>query len=360
MPRSTPSTNNQGDNNSGSIQIEQEYEDQDYGHIEIDDEQTEQDKNEHNESVEVIIPNTEQQIEQQEEQPNKNEQCNYYNAKDYGLSPTNTGEENSAILQELINSIPPEKIIYIPSGEYKFAEIGQQTIGSHCIKMRSNINIIGDGETTVLKPVGKSSYGLDMFYFNELLDSKSATYLENCTFKNFVIDSIDTYPEKYTSAGKGFMLNLYKNCHWENVIVKNTDGTGFGMDCPIDCTITNCTAINCGKSATTSNTGASGFGIGFGYNDNENIEIKNCVSIGNKKFGFFFEHQGVFNPKLYQAKDTNGFSVIGCEADGNYYNFGGIAAEDVVYDYCTSKNHIADSFYFESSEDCKVINCIEE
>ena len=284
----------------------------------------------------------------------------YYNAIKYGLSPTNTGKENSVALQNLINTIPSNETIYIPSGEYEFSENGTQTIGSHCIKMRSNIKIIGDGETTILKPVGESVYGLDMFYFNELLDSNSSTYLENCIFKNFVIDSIGTSSDTYTSAGKGFMFNLYKNCHWENITVKNTDGTGFGMDCPIDCTIVNCSAINCGKAATIQSTGASGFGIGFGYSNNENIEIKGCVSIGNKKFGFFFEHQGIFNSELYKATITNGFSVVDSEAYNNYYNFGGIAAADITYDNCISKNHISNGFYFEDSQNYKIINCKEK
>ena len=280
----------------------------------------------------------------------------YYDATKFGLSTTNTGEENSKALQELIDSLPLNETIYIPSGEYKFAEIGQQSIGSHCIKMRSNVNIVGDGDSTVLLPVGDSKYGLDMFYFNELLDSGSATYLENCIFKNFVIDAAGTSSEVYTSAGKGFMFNLYKNCHWENVTVKNTDATGFGMDCPINCTIINCKAINCGKAATTKSNGASGFGIGFGYDDRENIQIVNCVSIGSKKFGFFFEHQGRFNSELYQANKTDGFLVDNCEADNNYYNFGGIVARDVTYSNCASKDYIKDDFYFEDSENCIINN----
>lgn len=280
----------------------------------------------------------------------------YYDATKFGVSTTNTGEENSKALQELIDMLPINETIYIPSGEYKFAEIGQQSIGSHCIKMRSNVNIVGDGDSTVLLPVGNSKYGLDMFYFNELLDNGTATYLKNCTFKNFVIDAKETSSEVYTSAGKGFMFNLYENCHWENVTVKNTDATGFGMDCPIDCTIVKCKAINCGKAATTKNTGASGFGIGFGYSNKESIEIIDCVSIGNKIFGFFFEHQGRFNSELYQANETNGFLVDNCKANSNYYNFGGIVAIDIVYKKCVSSDYTKDDFYFEDSKNYTIIN----
>ena len=306
------------------------------------------------------IPDVPSFSEPEQEEPIDTNKTYTYNALDYGLSPSNTGEENSCILQNLISSIPPDETIYIPAGEYKFAATGNQTIGSHCIKMRSNVHIVGDGQTTVLKPVGQSNYGLDMFYFNELLDNNSATYLENCTFRDFVIDAIDTSVKRYTSAGKGFMFNLYRDCHWENITVMNTDGTGFGMDCPIDCTIINCTAINCGKAATTSSTGASGFGIGFGYSNDENIEIKNCSATGNKKFGVFFEHQGIFDQSLYRATKSNGFLVINCESDNNYYNFGGIAAENVTYNSCISKNPISDGFYFEHSTNYNMENCTDE
>lgn len=306
------------------------------------------------------VPNFSEPEQEKQEEAIDATQSYTYNALDYGLSPSNTGEENSQILQNLISSIPPDETIYIPAGEYKFAATGNQTIGSHCIKMRSNVHIVGDGQTTILKPVGQSTFGLDMFYFNELLDNNSATYLENCTFRDFVIDGVDTSVKRYTSAGKGFMFNLYRDCHWENVTVMNTDGTGFGMDCPINCTITNCSAINCGKAATTSNTGASGFGIGFGYSNDESIEIKNCSATGNKKFGFFFEHQGIFNPSLYQATDSNGFLIASCEGNNNYYNFGGIAAENVTYDSCISRHAISSGFYFESSTDYDIENCTDE
>ena len=94
-------------------------------------------------------------------------------------------------------------------------------------------------------------------------------YLINADFSDFVIDGdsvrggIATAGGQYLTDGKGFMINLFSNCDWNNVVVKNTDATGFGVDCPINSTIRNCKAINCGKAATTSDNGASGFGIGI-------------------------------------------------------------------------------------------------
>ena len=159
-------------------------------------------------------------------------------ASEHGITPDNSAQENTENLQRLIDTLYQSGgTVYIPRGEYKFAAGGTQTIGSHCIKMRSGVSIIGEGELTVLKPVGESSYGLDMFYFNEYLDTGVPVYLENCNFESFVIDGEKTSSETYTSAGKGFMFNLFKNCHFKGVTVKNTDATGFGVDCPINCTI---------------------------------------------------------------------------------------------------------------------------
>ncbi|MBP3395579.1 MAG: hypothetical protein J6L87_00265 [Clostridia bacterium] len=275
---------------------------------------------------------------------------NLLNANDYGVLTENEGSQNSRALQTLIDRAAAEgKTVYIPAGEYEFAANGSQTIGSHCIKMLSGVSIMGDGEQTVLKPVGHSPYGLDMFYFNDYLDTGKATYLENCRFENFVIDATETSLDTYTSAGKGFMFNLFKNCHWKGVTVKNTDATGFGVDCPIDSTMTDCSAIGCGKAATDQSSGASGFGIGFGYSDAESIRIIRCTAQDNKKFGFFLEHQGRFDPNRYSSKTPLGFTVKDCLAEKNLFGFGGVCAVNTLYESCTSQSSRRFGFYFEDS-----------
>lgn len=281
------------------------------------------------------------------------------NAVLFGVRPENGGIKNSQNLQKLIDWVSPMGgTIYIPAGEYEFAQNGTQTIGAHCIKMRSNVRIVGDGERTVLKPMGESVYGLDMFYYNDYLDLGQADYLENCVFEDFVIDAIGTSCQVYTSAGKGFMFNLFRNCHWNGVTVRNTDATGFGVDCPLDSSIVNCWALNCGKAADPESTGASGFGIGFGFSDDESIRIEGCYAEGNAKFGFFFEHQGRFDPQRYQAKGTGGFAVLDSTARENRYNFGGIAAFGGVYENCTSTDALCDGCYFENCSDFRVTKCV--
>lgn len=280
------------------------------------------------------------------------------NATKHGVLPENSGIENSQNLQALIDEIAKTGgTIYFPAGEYLFAENGTQTIGSHCIKMRSNVSIVGDGERTVLKPMGESVYGMDMFYFNDYLDTGEAVYLENCRFENFVIDASGTSCGVYTSAGKGFMFNLFRNCHWESVTVKYTDATGFGVDCPIDSSIKKCIAIGCGKAATEENGGASGFGIGYGYCDAENMTIIDCYAEGNRKFGFFFEHQGRFNEEMYTAENVAGFRVTDCNAKGNLYNFGGIYAFSAVYENCVSDLPVRAGVCLEDCAGFVVNNC---
>ena len=289
----------------------------------------------------------------------KHKKKSFINAIYSGLSPSNSGIQNSNALQTIIDSLSTSGggIVYIPSGEYQFASAGNQTIGEHCIRLKSNICIEGDGISTVLLPTGATEKGLDMFYYNELTDSTNTQPLRNCIFKNFTIDGKNTSCASYTSAGKGFMINIFENCHWKNVVVKNTDATGFGVDCPIDSSITKCVAENCGKAAQITDVGASGFGIGFGYSYNENLYISQCRSSGNKKFGFFFEHQRRFDSEKYTATNNKGFIVSECTADGNYNNFGGVQAINTQYRNCFSSTAVNHGYFFENSNDCNVIGC---
>ena len=278
------------------------------------------------------------------------------NATEHGLSVENSGEENSKALQALVDKVSISGgVIYIPAGEYLFCENGRQTIGSHCIKMKSNVSIVGDGDKTVLCPIGNSEYGMDMFYYNDYLDLGEPSYLENCNFQDFVIDAAGSSCNVYTSAGKGFMFNLFKNCHWQRVTVKNTDATGFGVDCPTNGSIKECIAIGCGKAATEENGGASGFGIGFGYCDDESIIISGCTAQNNKKFGFFLEHQGRFSDERYSAEKSLTFRISDCISSGNLFNFGGICAMNTVYERCRSFGAEKYGFYFENSTSSEVL-----
>lgn len=246
-------------------------------------------------------------------------------------------------------------IVHIPKGTYYFKvdptnkEKNWATTGHNChfaIWCRNNVLIEGEGiDETILKPYGIYPHGLNMFHYTTVFNWVPPVYLRNADFKNFTINSdeeqyINPQSSDYKAMGKGFMLAPIKDCDWENVKVMNTDGTGFGVDLPINCTISNCIAIGCGKAATENDVGASGFGIGTGYTNDESMVLDKCISINNKKYGYFFENQtrfGRFKKQPSQASTSEGFVVINCEAEGNLYDFGGARANDVVYENCISK-----------------------
>lgn len=278
---------------------------------------------------------------------------------------------NTKVLQSAMNKVSAlgGGTVYLPSGTYYFKQGGTSNRKEKfVIKCKDNVKLKGNGvkgsSATILKPLYSNtsssvSGGLDMFYFNNYsetgfkykdndrfsitytdMDGKSQTltnqkiYLDNADFEDFIIDGNNAHNKyNYDTSGKGFMINLFRDSDWNNVVVMNTDATGFGMDCPINSTVTNCVAINCGKAASESDGGASGFGIGTGYSNNEYMIIKNSYSFNNKKFGFFFEHQGRFtNSNHYPATTSKGFVVSNSVAGGNYADFGGLKAHNVTFD----------------------------
>lgn len=267
-------------------------------------------------------------------------------------------DQNTKYLQNIIDNAKEGQTIKIPNGIFYFSSggINERKSENYVIKLRSNISIVGAGtdeessnNCTILKPYasdGTIEHGLDMFYWNELADSYGANplYLNDVNFSDFIIDGEDVRGNTYNSSGKGFMINLCRDCDWYNIVVRNTDATGFGMDNVINGTVINCIAVNCGKNAKTTSTGASGFGIGTGYSDEESMYFKNCKSIGNNKFGFFFEHQGLFSD-YYNALKSEGFVVEDSYASGNLYNYGGERANDVIYINCKSDDKYMDDSY---------------
>ena len=217
----------------------------------------------------------------------------------------------------LTTIVLPEGTFYFVSGHATMADDIVVHMGRderHVIKLHDNIILRGAGteinrKKTVLKPYSEKSEfvsfdgGLDMFFYNELSAHDKAIYLKNIHFSDFVIDSAETTGRNYNTAGKGFMINLFENGTWQNITVRNTDATGFGVDCPIgDSWIANSRAYGNGKmvKGDVAKGGGSGFGIGTGYSDSEHFEIRNSIAEGNGKYGFFYEHQDRFGPSKYK------------------------------------------------------------
>lgn len=282
---------------------------------------------------------------------------------------------NSWALQNAISCATPSTVIYLPAGTFYFVsghlKMAEDSKSNerHVIKPADGVSLVGagvdeNGTNTTLKvysevseftqnakalSLGESGTihgGIDMFFYNDYSaygfpsQNERDIYLENVGYYDFIVNSEDSRGYSYNTSGKGFMINLFKNCVWDNVVVKNTDGTGFGVDAPVNGKITNSRAEGCGKGAdSVTQGGASGFGIGTGYAENESMVISDSVAINNKHFGFFYEHQGRFGPSYYTAltaANQKAFRVSNSYAEGNTYNYGGMRANDVYYDNSTS------------------------
>ena len=295
---------------------------------------------------------------------------------DRGGSGANEGQKkamlwNTWILQQVIKcssekatSKGEQAYIRLPAGTFYFVSghlymaEGSAKTERHAIKLHNNVTIIGAGSEQNQKSTTSKLYsekkefktisgedipgGIDMFFFNNYsaynFDTSKQIYLKNIHFQGFIIDSSETSGVKYNTSGKGFMINLFENGTWDNVTVKNTDGTGFGVDCPIGRSgIYNSRAYNNGKGVTKlSSGGGSGFGIGTGYSDDENFEIANSTANKNGLYGFFYEHQGRFEPQGYEA--TNGkFIIKDSKSINNTWNYGGLRSNDVYLENVQSE-----------------------
>ena len=261
-----------------------------------------------------------------------------------GLSEgRDAAQENSRYFQELIDWVSESGggTVNVPAGEFYFAATGRYHAAHYAIRARDNVAIVGAGaDATTFLPYGtwrdNDDYvtGIDLFWYDGI---GTKTYLVNADFRDFTVDGAYARGRAgaYNASGKGFFFKLFRDCDWSGVVVKNTDGTGFGVDFPINSTIRNCVAIECGKNADEDSFGASGFGIGTGYSQAESIVIENCESYDNTKYGFFFEHQSLYRSYI-KANRASGFEVRGCVASGNLYNYGGKRAYDVSYVRCVS------------------------
>jgi len=109
------------------------------------------------------------------------------------------------------------------------------------------------------------------------------------TFASFSIDG----SQSAVTAAKGLYVTHMERATFYRVVIHDTPATGFGCDF-LDSTIfRECIALNCGRLGTTSSVGCAGFGVGTGATAVETCELLDCVAIGNKRYGVFFENQGL-------------------------------------------------------------------
>lgn len=266
----------------------------------------------------------------------------YSNTTDSNKMATNTSN-----LQYVIDAVSNAGggTVKVNSGNYYMTAGGHGYENGEChyvIKPKDNVTVAGtlgnDGDLlTTFLPYGSGLNGITMFQSFQS-DWSNVKYLDNADFRDFKIDGMNaTHTGDFHAQGKGFAFIIVKNCDWYNVEVKNTNGTGFGMDELVNSTVTNCSANACGNyglnnpNQATPHVGASGFGIGYGYSQDESISITYCLATNNRRFGIFFESQWRFNKNRFPYIEVAKLEASNNICAGNAYNAGGECCYGATY-----------------------------
>ena len=148
------------------------------------------------------------------------------NVKNYGAKGNGISDDTKSI-QAVIDKASKNSIIYFPKGTYIIGKIKitDNYLENYCLRLKSNLSIIGDGNTSVIRfannifnKVSKNA-NAHMFYGNEL---------QNISFNSLIIDmnGADNLVPK-SDFHKNFAAALIirgKNVSFEDMIFKNSSG----------------------------------------------------------------------------------------------------------------------------------------
>lgn len=195
------------------------------------------------------------------------------------------------------------KIVYLKPGAVRLHS---------AIIPRANTGLVGAGmKATKLLPHGQES----------AVGTSGNPYgaPNDWQMRDFEIDGVNAVRVGNGVTVKGAYFTHARRVSVERLIIRNTHGTGLGID-QITGSIRDVWAINCGsgsKSDSETTPGHSGIGIGCGFLDPdwEPLTIESCHAEGSRRFGIFVESQ---TPGL----TPSGLTVVGCTATGCQDGFG--------------------------------------
>ncbi|PPH99743.1 hypothetical protein C5C95_06260 [Rathayibacter sp. AY1B7] len=214
--------------------------------------------------------------------------------------------------------------VNVPPGRYRIT-------GRLPLYSKVGIRGYSRGETVFLPEGGQA------FIYQAYTGSTTSPdqFLDDVRFNDFTVDGAAQTQEidaatglgmGYTTRVKGFYATFLRRAVWENVTVRNTWSTGFGVDHLQDSYFVNCRAFNCGRGVAASGitdkhtvSGASGFGYGTGGFAWESVTYLNCTANDNALFGFFLEKQT--SAVIPSPNWPIGLRIIGCWASGNWGGF---------------------------------------
>src|SRR6185437_15792974 len=213
------------------------------------------------------------------------------NVKQFGAIGNGISNDTRAI-QRAIDYLPSDSIviIYFPKGIYNIASYTktQNYLENFCIKLHSNLSVVGDGSNSVLRIA------------NHLFDSKDTaanahlfygSNAKNISFSNFVVDmngSENMVPKNVIKNHSAIFCNYGENFKLNHVTIKNCSGTnmlnimGKGKNLLIE----NCQFINGGNYVGVTNPNQNQVDFSFVYSewDSTNV-IDNLIEQVNRKIG---------------------------------------------------------------------------
>jgi hypothetical protein len=259
----------------------------------------------------------------------------------YGSSGNGIADNAAAFQNHIdIASALGGGVMYLPSGIYRV---------NSDIYWASNVGLVGDG-------MGKS---IIMLYGTAQIRQTGTlgVPITDCIFQDIEIDGTNQ-----TGWTKGFFMLYCLRHYYRRVYVHDTGATGFGSDFMVDSVYEDCIADGCGRTGTISTAGCSGFGIGTGKYAVENVSLINCVARNNKRFGAFFEMQGLLSAGYFASR---GINIVGGYYEGNQWGVGdcGVRGLSVVgahinsnldTGFCMGPSLAAYSGYDGQISDCEI------
>ena len=238
------------------------------------------------------------------------------NVKDYGAKGDGKTDDTQFI-QSAINAANPliNTTIYFPAGIYNVAHYTTTAnyLENYSILLHSNLNIVGDGQKTVIRVADHIFDKIDTSANAHLFYGKK---VNNITFSKLLIDmngANNLVPEKVIKNHAAIFTSYGSNYYIHDIVIKNCSGTNMLniMSKGSNLKVENCRFLNGGNYVGISNPNKFQYDFSFIYSEWDSTIVRNNVieqqdinkGLGNYTGGI--ELHGSFSSASF---DT----IIGC------------------------------------------------
>ncbi len=204
------------------------------------------------------------------------------NVKDYGAKGDGKTDDTQAI-QSAINAANPliNTTIYFPAGIYNIAHYTTTSnyLENYSLLLRSNINIVGDGQTTVIRVANHIFDKIDTSANAHLFYGKKVNKI---TFSKLLIDmngANNLVPEKVIKNHAAIFTSYGSNYYIHDIVIKNCSGTNMLniMSKGSNLKIENCKFLNGGNYVGISKPNKFQYDFSFIYSEWDSTVVRNNV-----------------------------------------------------------------------------------